>query len=64
MERGGGVEAGRGLPGSRVNPLSLPSFCSPAVPVADIEAFAKADPYVIAGLVPSWSVRGWLVVAE
>jgi hypothetical protein len=32
---------------------------SPAVP----EAFAKADPYVVNGLVKSWRVREWTTVA-
>ncbi len=32
---------------------------SPAVP----EAFAKADPYVINGLVTRWRIRGWNTVA-
>ncbi|BCG48471.1 hypothetical protein GEOBRER4_n3363 [Citrifermentans bremense] len=31
---------------------------SPAVP----EAFAKADPYVLNGLVARWSVRAWTTV--
>jgi uncharacterized protein len=26
------------------------------------ELFAKKDPYVIAGLIPSWKVRPWTVV--
>jgi len=29
---------------------------------ATVEAFAKADPYVINGLVKSWRVRNWNVV--
>ncbi|WP_224984936.1 YciI-like protein [Geomonas agri] len=31
---------------------------SPEVP----EAFAKADPYVLNGLVAKWTVRGWYTV--
>ena len=30
--------------------------------VAAVEAFAKADPYVVNGLVTSWRVRTWNVV--
>ncbi|CAM9980101.1 unnamed protein product [Heterosigma akashiwo] len=30
---------------------------------AKAEAFARADPYVTAGLVTDWSVRKWMVVA-
>ncbi|MFM0206608.1 YciI-like protein [Paraburkholderia sediminicola] len=29
---------------------------------AAAEAFAKADPYVLAGLVSSWRVRQWMTV--
>ena len=28
-----------------------------------VEAFAKADPYVVNGLVTSWRVREWITVA-
>jgi uncharacterized protein YciI len=35
-------------------------FCGEDRSVA--EAFARADPYVEHGLVPSWSVREWTVV--
>lgn len=31
--------------------------------VAPVEAFAAADPYVLEGLVTSWSVTAWNVVA-
>ena len=31
--------------------------------VASVEAFAAADPYVLEGLVSSWSVSAWNVVA-
>jgi hypothetical protein len=30
-----------------------------AVPVAEIEAFARADPYLEAGLVTAWRVEPW-----
>lgn len=30
---------------------------------AVVEAFARTDPYVLAGLVTSWRVREWLTVA-
>lgn len=29
---------------------------------AEVEAFARADPYVTSGLVTSWRVRPWTVV--
>jgi hypothetical protein len=29
---------------------------------AEVEKFAKQDPYVVKGLVKSWSVREWTVV--
>jgi len=29
---------------------------------ADVDAFAKADPYVTSGLVTAWRVREWAVV--
>jgi len=29
---------------------------------ADVEAFAKADPYVTSGIVKNWRVREWTVV--
>ncbi|MGE5242744.1 MAG: YciI-like protein [Betaproteobacteria bacterium] len=29
---------------------------------ADVEAFAKADPYVLNGLVTAWRVKEWTVV--
>jgi uncharacterized protein YciI len=29
---------------------------------ADVEAFARADPYVTSGIVKSWRVREWTVV--
>ncbi|MEW5309802.1 MAG: hypothetical protein WDW38_001660 [Sanguina aurantia] len=31
---------------------------------ADIEAFVAADPYVVGGLVPSWSIKPYNVVVE
>jgi len=30
---------------------------------AGAETFARADPYVVSGLVTDWRVRGWSVVA-
>jgi uncharacterized protein len=35
-------------------------FRSPSADAA--EAFAKADPYVINGLITKWSIRKWNVV--
>jgi len=29
---------------------------------AEVEAFAKSDPYVVNGLIKSWRVREWTVV--
>jgi uncharacterized protein len=37
---------------------------APETSVEKIEAFAKADPYVLNGLVTAWKVRPWMVVAE
>jgi uncharacterized protein YciI len=37
---------------------------APETSVEKIEAFAKADPYVLNGLVTEWKVRPWMVVAE
>lgn len=31
---------------------------------AEIEAFVAADPYVVGGLVPSWSIKPYNVVVE
>jgi len=30
--------------------------------IAIIENFVKTDPYVLAGLVPSWTIKKWTVV--
>ena len=37
---------------------------TPAATTEEVEAFAKADPYNVAGLITEWSVRPWLVVVE
>ena len=52
---------------SRPNPLQC-AVCAPSsacrnVSKEDIEAFVAADPYVANGLVPSWGIRPYMVVA-
>ena len=43
--------------GPFVDPTDGAVFIWKDVPVAEVEEFVKTDPYVINGLVPSWSVH-------
>jgi uncharacterized protein len=45
-----------------MNPADSALFVFRAESAAEVEAFAKNDPYVIAGLIPAWRVREWTVV--
>ncbi|MGH9446968.1 MAG: YciI-like protein [Terriglobia bacterium] len=53
---------GRLLLAGAMNPADSALFIFRANSVAEVEAFAKGDPYVIAGLIPRWRVREWTVV--
>ena len=60
------VAAGRMvLAGATGDPVGGALFVwAPGVPAAEVEAFAAGDPYVVAGLVPSWKVEPYMVVAQ
>ncbi len=45
-------------------PMGAALVFGPAVSLADVEAFARADPYVTGGLVSAWRARPWAVVLE
>ncbi len=53
---------GRLLMAGAMNPADSALFVFRADSAAEVEAFAKSDPYVIAGLIPTWRVREWTVV--
>jgi uncharacterized protein YciI len=50
------------LGGVLSDPLDTGLLLFEAESPAAVEAFAKADPYVLNGLVKSWRVREWLTV--
>ena len=60
------VAAGKmAMAGATGDPVSGALFIwAPGVPKSEIEAFAAGDPYVKAGLVPSWTVQPYMVVAQ
>jgi uncharacterized protein YciI len=51
------------LGGALTNPVDGAVLLFRAASASVVEAFAKADPYVVNGLVTSWRVREWLTVA-
>lgn len=51
------------LAGAFAEPTDGACFAFAASTTSEIEAFAKADPYVVEGLVTEWEVRQWSVVA-
>ena len=51
------------LAGAYTEPADGACFAFAGSTTTEIEAFAKADPYVIEGLVTKWAVRQWSVVA-
>jgi uncharacterized protein len=50
------------LAGALANPVDGAVFHFRAPSAADVEAFARADPYVRNGLVTGWRVREWTTV--
>jgi uncharacterized protein YciI len=50
------------LGGALADPIDSGLLLFAAESPAAVEAFARADPYVINGLVRSWRVREWLTV--
>lgn len=53
------------MAGAHDNPVDGAVFVwAPSATKEEIEAFVKADPYVKNGLVTSWSIREWNVVAS
>jgi uncharacterized protein YciI len=50
------------LAGALTDPVDRAVFLFRADSPAPAEAFAKADPYVVNGLVKSWRVRAWTTV--
>jgi uncharacterized protein YciI len=50
------------LGGAVADPLDTGLLLFKADSPAPVEAFARADPYVVNGLVASWRVREWLTV--
>jgi uncharacterized protein YciI len=57
--------AGRGelrLGGALIEPVDTAVLLFEGDSPAVAEAFAKADPYVLAGLVTRWRVRPWMTV--
>jgi uncharacterized protein len=56
-------EAGRiVMAGALGDPPTSAAIVFADVPVEEIEAFARTDPYVEAGLVPGWRVERWNLV--
>lgn len=51
------------LAGAVADPLDTGLLLFEAQSPAPAEAFARADPYVVNGLVASWRVREWMTVA-
>jgi uncharacterized protein YciI len=45
-------------------PMGAAIVFRPSASRQDVEAFARADPYVTGGLVSAWRVREWTVVAD
>ena len=50
------------LAGALANPLDGAVFLFRSDSAAPVDAFAKADPYVLNGLVTGWRVREWTTV--
>jgi uncharacterized protein YciI len=50
------------LGGALTDPVDRSVLVFRAPDRAVVEAFARADPYVINGVVTRWEVRGWTVV--
>lgn len=58
------AEAGKlVMAGALAEPVDGAIFIFRNASKEEIEAFAKADPYVQNGLVPNWSIRPYMVVA-
>ena len=56
-------EAGRiVMAGALGDPMHGAAIVFRGVPEAEIESFASADPYMEAGLVPSWRIELWKLV--
>lgn len=51
------------LAGAYTDPTDGAAFCFKDVTREDIEEYVKADPYFVNGLVSSYSIRAWNVVA-
>ena len=51
------------MAGALTDPVDGAVFIFRNVTPEEVEAFVAADPYVKAGLVPSWTVRPYMVVA-
>jgi uncharacterized protein YciI len=51
------------MAGALTDPVDGAVFIFRNVTPEELEAFVAADPYVKAGLVPSWTVRPYMVVA-
>ena len=51
------------LGGALANPADQAVLLFETEDAAPVEAFARADPYVLNGLVRDWRVRRWLTVA-
>jgi uncharacterized protein len=50
------------LAGAVADPIDTGLLLFEAESPAPVEAFARADPYVVNGLVGSWRVREWMTV--
>ena|SRR5688572_32533118 len=57
-----GVERGEIVLGGALNPPELVMILFRGDSPAAAEAFAKADPYVLNGIVTGWRVREWTTV--
>jgi uncharacterized protein YciI len=57
-----GVERGEIVLGGALNPTDFVMILFKGDSPAAAEAFAKADPYVLNGIVTSWRVREWTTV--
>ncbi len=50
------------LAGAYADPVDGAAFVFQSDSAAAVEAFARSDPYVLAGLVERWTVRAWTTV--
>jgi uncharacterized protein YciI len=56
------VEGTVGMAGALLDPVDQGVFVFKNCEREEIEAFVKADAYYVAGLVPRYAIRPWMVV--